>query len=390
MISNLIDKVKHQFSRDKGLSSALYDIMGFYPHHIDIYREALSHKSRFVSSQSRRQPGKIGDNERLEFLGDAVLEAVVSDILYHRYTRKHEGFLTNLRSKIVQRTSLNHLADEMGLNRLIQTNKHLDLHHNNVGGNAFEALIGAIYLDRGYARCKDFVENRILGHLLSLEGVEKKEVNFKSKLIEWAQKNRIRWTFQDADPIEGATSGEQVFRSKIVLEGIVVGMGTGRNKKESQQAAARDALLAMRRKASLTDSVFHAKEERTAMEAAPIVALPAISDADAKVSEASTENAKAKKSTSGRSRRKTAPQTAQATPAPKAQAENPDKEAPQKVAAPAQTPEKASAETDKPQAEQAKPRNRRRGTRRKASTDKSSREEIIAAAEAAANGVAEQ
>lgn len=389
MISNLIDKVKHQFSRDKGLSSALYDIMGFYPHHIDIYREALSHKSRFVDSQTRRQPGKIGDNERLEFLGDAVLEAVVSDILYHRYTRKHEGFLTNLRSKIVQRSSLNHLADEMGLNRLIQTNKHLDLHHNNVGGNAFEALIGAIYLDRGYARCKDFVGNRILGHLLSLERVEKKEVNFKSKLIEWAQKNRIHWTFQDADPIEGATSGEQVFRCKIVLEGIVVGMGTGRNKKESQQAASRDALLAMRRKASLTDSVFHAKEDRTAMEAAPIVALPTISDTDEAASEAPATSAKAKKSASGHSRRKPAPKTAQTASEPKPQAENAAKEASDTKAKPATAPTQEAAESDKPQSEQPKARNRRRGTRRKASSAQPSREAIIAAAEAAANDVSE-
>lgn len=386
MISNLIDKVKHQFSRDKALSSALYDIMGFYPHHIDLYREALSHKSRFVASQGRRQPGKIGDNERLEFLGDAVLEAVVSDILYHRYTRKHEGFLTNLRSKIVQRSSLNHLADEMGLNRLIQTNKHLDLHHNNVGGNAFEALIGAIYLDRGYTRCKYFVENRILGHLLNLEGVEKKEVNFKSKLIEWAQKNRIRWTFEDADPIEGATSGEQVFRSKIVLEGIVVGMGTGRNKKESQQAASRDALLAMRRKASLTDSVFHAKEERTAMEAAPIVALPSIAEANDAATESQTTNVKTKKTTSGRSRRKPAPKTAQTGAEPKVQAERVANEPTDAKVKPASPPTQAPAEPEQPQADQPKPRNRRRGTRRKASSAQSSREAIIAAAEEAANG----
>ena len=386
MISNLIDKVKHQFSRDKALSSALYDIMGFYPHHIDLYREALSHKSRFVASQGRRQPGKIGDNERLEFLGDAVLEAVVSDILYHRYTRKHEGFLTNLRSKIVQRSSLNHLADEMGLNRLIQTNKHLDLHHNNVGGNAFEALIGAIYLDRGYTRCKYFVENRILGHLLNLEGVEKKEVNFKSKLIEWAQKNRIRWTFEDADPIEGATSGEQVFRSKIVLEGIVVGMGTGRNKKESQQAASRDALLAMRRKASLTDSVFHAKEERTAMEAAPIVALPSIAEANDAATESQTTNVKTKKTTSGRSRRKPAPKTAQTGAEPKVKAERVAKEPGDAKVKPASAPTQTPAEPEQPQADQPKPRNRRRGTRRKASSAQSSREAIIAAAEEAANG----
>ena len=386
MISNLIDKVKHQFSRDKALSSALYDIMGFYPHHIDLYREALSHKSRFVASQSRRQPGKIGDNERLEFLGDAVLEAVVSDILYHRYTRKHERFLTDLRSKIVQRSSLNHLADEMGLNRLIQTNKHLDLHHNNVGGNAFEALIGAIYLDRGYTRCKYFVENRILGHLLNLEGVETKEVNFKSKLIEWAQKNRIRWTFEDAAPIEGATSGEQVFRCKIVLEGIVVGMGTGRNKKESQQAASRDALLAMRRKASLTDSVFHAKEERTAMEAAPIVALPSIADANDAATESQSTNVKPKKTASGRSRRKPAPKTAQTGAEPKVQAERVAKEPTDAKVKPASSSTQAPAEPEQPQADQPKPRNRRRGTRRKASSAQSSREAIIAAAEEAANG----
>ena len=218
MVVNLIDRVKHSFSKDKKLSSALYGILGFYPHNLEFYRAALAHKSQSY----RNRAGKPVNNERLEYLGDAILEAVVSDIVYHRYPRKREGFLTSTRSKIVQRSSLNKLSADLGLDRLIKTTAQPGPRSNNIGGNAFEALMGAVYLDRGYHHCQWFIEKRIIGRLLDIDGVANKEVNFKSKLLEWTQKNRILAEYKLEEKAD-ENNGTQLFHSSVVLEGIVAG-----------------------------------------------------------------------------------------------------------------------------------------------------------------------
>ncbi len=280
MIINLIDRVKHALRRDKALASSLQKILGFYPHNIEIYRVALAHKSQAY----RNRKGKPLNNERLEFLGDAILEAVVSDIVYHRYERKREGFLTSTRSKIVQRSSLNKLAQDLGLDSLISATTQTKTPHNNIGGNAFEALVGAIYLDRGYRHCKWFVEKRIMGRLLDIDGVAQKEVNFKSKLLEWAQKNRIQADYRFDDTINEGTN-TPVFNCSIVIEGIDAGRGKGFSKKESQQNAAREALARLRREPQFLDSIFRAKEGRTAMEAQEICALPQIEEIEEEIAQ---------------------------------------------------------------------------------------------------------
>ena len=132
--------------------------MGFYPRRIEYYKLALMHKS--VSRRNAK--GRPLNNERLEFLGDAVLDAVVGDIVYRHFEGKREGFLTNTRSKLVQRETLNRLAQEMGINQLIHASTHSNSHNSYMGGNAFEALVGAIYLDRGYDSCMRFMQERIL------------------------------------------------------------------------------------------------------------------------------------------------------------------------------------------------------------------------------------
>lgn len=272
MITNFIDRVKLKFrKRDKDFLKALHDILGFIPYNLEIYRIALSHKS--IGYQGRT--GKSVNNERLEFLGDAILEAVVSDLVFHRYERKREGFLTSTRSKIVQRSSLNQLSAEMGLDRLIRTNARPVSQHNNIGGNAFEALVGAIYLDRGYAHCKWFIEKRIIGRLLDIDNVAQKEVNFKSKLLEWTQKNRIQAEYR-LDKTDKDNNGNTVFYTSVVLEGLIAGKGTGFSKKESHQATAREALMKLRREARFVDTIFEAKEKRTAMEADAVCTIPKI------------------------------------------------------------------------------------------------------------------
>ncbi|MBR5203977.1 MAG: ribonuclease III, partial [Bacteroidaceae bacterium] len=235
--SNLIDRIRLLFRKDRESYLCFYQMLGFYPHDIQIYEQALLHKSSSVKSDQ----GRLVNNERLEFLGDAILDAVVGDIVYQNFEGKREGFLTNTRSKIVSRESLNHVAEQIGLSKLVKFNTRHSCHNNYMGGNAFEALVGAIYLDRGYAYCKDFMEHRIIGPYIDLNKVSRKEVNFKSKLIEWSQKNKVLLSFE---LIEQSLDefNSPVFVTEVIVEGIHACKGKGYSKKESQQIAAHETL----------------------------------------------------------------------------------------------------------------------------------------------------
>lgn len=269
MLNNFIDRIKLSFRKDKELYFSLYQILGFYPHEISYYKMALMHKS----IMHRNAKGKPMNNERLEFLGDAVLDAVVGDIVYQHFPGKREGFLTNTRSKLVQRDTLNKLAQEMGINQLILSSGHSYSHNSYMGGNAFEALVGAVYLDRGYNACMEFMQKRILSQMINIDKVAYKEVNFKSKLIEWSQKNRVKLDFvqveQDKDQ-----NGSPVFTYKVVIEGIDGGTGKGYSKKESQQIASKLTLEQLRKKPQYIDAVFAAKSNRTKMEEEPVQSVP--------------------------------------------------------------------------------------------------------------------
>ena len=279
-MKNIFDRARLFFCKDKEFRSALYQIMGFCPHNIDLYRTAFAHKSH--EYRSKKTGNKPLNNERLEFLGDAVLETVVSHIIYRQYPNKREGFLTNTRSKIVSRESLGKLAKELGIDRLIQSQTHGRTHNSYLEGNSFEALMGAIYLDRGFRYAFQFIEKRIIGAVLDLDTVANKEVNFKSKLLEWKQKNRIHLDFVDSS-LNNSNSTSPSFHTTVVIEGIPAGEGKGFSKKESHQAAAKDALTQMRRDADFLDAMFRAKEKRTAMGAEEFFALPHISEIDEEI-----------------------------------------------------------------------------------------------------------
>ena len=279
-MKNIFDRARLFFCKDKEFRSALYQIMGFCPHNIDLYRTAFAHKSH--EYRSKKTGNKPLNNERLEFLGDAVLETVVSHIIYRQYPNKREGFLTNTRSKIVSRESLGKLAKELGIDRLIQSQTHGRTHNSYLEGNSFEALMGAIYLDRGFRYAFQFIEKRIIGAVLDLDTVANKEVNFKSKLLEWKQKNRIHLDFVDSSG-NNSNSTSPSFHTTVVIEGIPAGEGKGFSKKESHQAAAKDALTQMRRDADFLDAMFRAKEKRTAMGAEEFFALPHISEIDEEI-----------------------------------------------------------------------------------------------------------
>jgi len=255
--SNLIDRVRLLFRKDKESYLCFYRMLGFYPHDIRFYEQALLHRSSSVKSDQ----GHLLNNERLEFLGDAILDAVVGDIVYQKFEGKREGFLTNTRSKIVSRESLNHVAEQIGLSKLIKFSIRHASHNSYMGGNAFEALVGAIYLDRGYAYCKDFMEHRIIGTHINLNKVSRKEVNFKSKLIEWSQKNKVEIVFnlvsQTLDEFNSP-----VFESEVLIEGIQACKGKGYSKKESQQIAAHETMNKIKKDSAFVESVLAAKAMR--------------------------------------------------------------------------------------------------------------------------------
>ena len=257
MFSNITDKIRLLFRKDKEPYLCFYKMLGFYPRNIEIYQQALLHKSSSIKAGK----GRLLNNERLEFLGDAILDAIVADIVYKKFEGKREGFLTNTRSKIVQRETLNRVAVEIGLDKLIKYTTRQSSHKSYMCGNAFEALIGAIYLDRGYRACKKFMEERIINQYLNLEKISRKEVNFKSKLIEWSQKNKFCVEF---NLIEQSLDSDQnpIFETQITVENIPAGTGKGYSKKESQQEAAHATLTKIKGDPQFIDAIFAAKAER--------------------------------------------------------------------------------------------------------------------------------
>jgi ribonuclease-3 len=268
-LNNIIDRIKLPFRKEKELFSSLYEILGFYPRNIEYYKMALMHKS----IRKRNDKGKPLNNERLEFLGDAILDAAVGYIVYQHYEGKREGFLTNTRSKLVSRETLGKLASEMHLTNLLLSAGHSTSHNSYVEGNAFEALVGAIYLDRGYEACLRFFEKQVLGKYIDIDKVAFKEVNFKSKLLEWSQKNRVRLEYKLTKQKKDE-NGSPVFTYMVLIEGVSGESGSGYSKKEAQQKASKDTLQRLKREPQFVDAVFAAKTARTQMEEEPAMAVP--------------------------------------------------------------------------------------------------------------------
>jgi ribonuclease-3 len=236
---------------------SLYNILGFYPDNIELYEQAFIHRSL-----SMTQEGKRGNNERLEFLGDAVLDAIIADIVYKHFPNKKEGFLTNTRSKIVQRESLNQIALELGVDKKVTSMPYATTHHKYMYGNALEALIGAIYLDQGYECCCKFVKERIINKHISLDKLANREVNFKSRLLEWGQKAKLHIEF---DLIESSTDkdGNPVFQTSVSLEGTPLGIGIGSTKKESQQLAAKNMIRKIHKDKMVKQLIEELKHQQT-------------------------------------------------------------------------------------------------------------------------------
>ena len=239
MFNNLIQKIRllRVPRKEPYLFLTGIDII---PKNIHYYEVAFSHKS-----EGKKVDGKQVNNERLEYLGDALLDAIAADILYGAYPNKPEGFLTNARAKLVQRETLNKVAVAMGLDKMVVFPVKNQSHNINVYGNAFEALVGAIFLDYGYDKCRSFFADVVLQRYLNLEKTVSVEVNFKSKLIEWCQKFKAQLDFNLLETKKDAQGNPQ-FQTMVMINGIPAGSGIGYTKRDSQQKAAQKALAKVR------------------------------------------------------------------------------------------------------------------------------------------------
>ncbi len=239
MISNLFGGVlRRHFGEDKEYYKLFYDMFGFTPFNIDLYKLALIHKSASLVLDD----GSHINNDRLEYLGDAIIEAVTSDYLFIEYTDESEGFLTQMRSRIVSRQSLNGLSRALGLSNLVVANTSSSLTSKDIDGDTFEAIIGAIYLDMGYDFVNRLLINDIYPKYLDLDNLLAKETDFKSRLIEWAQKRHLTISFKtEADSQERASKPK--FQSRVYIGGVSVGYGQGESKKEAEQSAAQSVSL---------------------------------------------------------------------------------------------------------------------------------------------------
>jgi ribonuclease-3 len=211
----------------------LCNVLGFTPGNLSLYKTALSHRSV--------KEGADENNERLEYLGDAVLSGVVADYLFKRYPYKGEGFLTEMRSKMVNRQTLNEIAIRMGLKKITHYNKSDNsLKISQIFGNTLEALVGAIYLDKGYDQTRRWVFQRIVIPHMFMEDLENLEINHKNKLYGWANKNGKNLEFETLD--EKMEKGRRLFRVGAVVDGELIAEGKAFNKKDASQIAAQLAV----------------------------------------------------------------------------------------------------------------------------------------------------
>ncbi len=237
MVRKIVQRIRLFSSSRKEFYLFLKNLIGFYPQNLKLYDLAFVHKSASVVDSR----GNYINNERLEYLGDAVLSAVIADFLYNRFPQEDEGFLTKTRSKLVNRSFLTKLTYDMGLNVYIDSNTTKNIDNSHIYGDALEALIGAIYLDKDYSAAKYFITKRILSKFVNLAEIEQNDLNFKSRLIEWSQKNKKELEFDTTEEINERTK-QPKFTAVVIIDNVKVGTGTGASKKEAHQNAARQTL----------------------------------------------------------------------------------------------------------------------------------------------------
>lgn len=220
---------------EKELRRRLEVILGFRPRNMALYQLAFTHSSAGLVVKD----GVPLSNERLEFLGDAVLGAVAAKYLFKRFPFESEGFLTETRSKLVSRKNLGGLAKKLELRELVKKESSLDKSTSSLGGDALEALVGAAFLDRGFDLTEKFVVNHLIDSFIDLDQLLKEDANFKSRIIEHCQKHKLQFTFDMRQELR--RKGENFFEATLIIEGQPQGTGRGRTKKQAEQEAAKEA-----------------------------------------------------------------------------------------------------------------------------------------------------
>ncbi len=237
MFKPIIKLIKLLSPQGKKFYFSIHILTGIRPNNILLYRLALTHKSALEKDDT----GRILSNDRLEYLGDAMLSAIIAQELYNRYPEGSEGFLTKTRSKIVNRSQLNSIAYAMGLADIIFTKLQTDPTKTHVLGDALEALVGAVFIDRGYKFCREFIIKEILDKHIDIDKLTQEDYNYKSLLIEWSQKNKKSILFT-TDELHSTGGEAPAFISTVTIEEEKAGVGEGTSKKEAQQNAARIAM----------------------------------------------------------------------------------------------------------------------------------------------------
>ena len=225
----MFTKLLNIFSKKSSFEKKLYSLLSYTPKNLELYIQALTHKSY-------KKRGGL-DNERLEFLGDAVLSSVVAEILYQKFPKESEGFLTQMRSKIVSRNSLNRLALEIKLNKLVRY--HKSAVHRSLYGNALEALVGAIYLDKGHHKTVEFINKTLLLPHLDINALIKEVVSYKSKILEWGQQNKKEVVFKVLEST--GKDHKKSYKVALLLEEKKLSEGIGSSIKRAEEQAAQKA-----------------------------------------------------------------------------------------------------------------------------------------------------
>jgi ribonuclease-3 len=229
----ILERIMNNDDAAVSFKKQLRNVLGFSPGKAVLYQTALTHRSLKDSADE--------NNERLEYLGDAILSAIIADFLFKKYPYKEEGFLTEMRSKMVNRNQLNDIAIKMGLRKITHFNKFDNsLKMSQIFGNTLEAVVGAIYLDKGFIKTRQWVVERIVQPYLFLEELENLEINHKNKLYGWANKKGKNLDFETLDErIEG---GRRLFTVGAVVDGELIAQGRAYNKKDASQIAAQEAI----------------------------------------------------------------------------------------------------------------------------------------------------
>jgi ribonuclease-3 len=217
-------------------SSRLKQILGFKPGNLELYEIAFIHRSATFTLPN----GKKVNNERLEYLGDAVLDAILSDYLFEKFPEANEGFLTKIRSRIVNRDVLNQLAISMGINKILLSRINSTHLTRNLYGDAFEALIGSVFLDKGFRKTKNVFIKNVLNKYLDLNEIVRTDTDYKSMVFEWVQKNKSNLIFTYNEEYDFVMK-KSVFSTTLYIDKVEFGEGHGSSKKEAEQEAANQA-----------------------------------------------------------------------------------------------------------------------------------------------------